>query len=828
MKKWIGLLALSGLALVSAQDLPLPVDCSFDMGSKRRNWNHARWKVVAFATPLDARNLQGLRIQVNTDTPNPAAGVTVALQEADGSWFSVPQVVDLVKAQNSGELYFSDLRAPAYFNPPGGSFKDENGQFDTDNLKAIAFGVVNPLGIGKVEFSVTAVQGIQAVDANLPPLEIKVGGALWEVNGTDTLPAGVFGGFNLKNTRDPATGQNIRRLDRYRLALDRQIDFSRQGQGPAFGKGMAPSKILSVGDRTQSSLRFTDPNWKQNYDKWGRSLGSKVKASGRSALVEFWNEPYLNWANDNRVNFDPKFFRRGEAKEGAAVTLAIDGTELPHLKWTKDFSAPPWNWTRAGRQEWRRGRNEKGKSSVWQHARPYKIAHHQWRKMMQELNPKDSVADGETYQAKGQSWTAFTPWHVYDETQFTYWSGKGMLLPYIDPLLAYAGGIKATAGDAVTVIAGWGMRPSEDHWDAFHLLYKPTIDAAVGVIDAYNDHDYGADPRVMAANYEVVTGYAMANHGKWLVAYNTETASNADPQTRSGQVQLSGNADKFRWVTHKIANLLDYSPDKCKGLLHFGVGGGFWSDGGEGVAMDLMRELRGRLLYSYDTHPDVHVVTSVDGTDPLAPKPSDLPEAQQQVTLLFNASPELRVAKLSNVPAPGTRFNNAVLRTANIGETGKVELVNTPVRVQANGYPLEIELKPGIPVLLINTLEGTLKEQGAPTVRTRQIFGKEVLEEVTAAAPKTMSLNIGNLQGLKRARLRFVAERLSRAEGWVEVNGTRLELPAAVAPENGALVRELELDPALLKATTELRFGVQSDDHAGYRLGVASVIVDAM
>ena len=41
-------------------------------------------------------------------------------------------------------------------------------------------------------------------------------------------------------------------------------------------------------------------------------------------------------------------------------------------------------------------------------------------------------------------------------------------------------------------------------------------------------------------------------------------------------------------------------PDKAKNFAHFGLGGGFWSDSGEGVAMNMMREVRGRMLATQD------------------------------------------------------------------------------------------------------------------------------------------------------------------------------------------------------------------------------------
>ena len=599
---------------LGADSLIPPMDVALDLGTARRNWTRAKWEVVDLEEPISLANASGLRLSVTTEAPRGDVGVTLGLRETDGTWYTHPWASDLSAARNRSEIQFHHFFTPAYHNPPKGGFKDENDRLDTESINAIAIGVVNPMGVGEVSFRVESVEPLREKKSPPAPVEVEVTGRLLSINGTDTLPAGVFGGFNLKSK------DGVKRTERYRLAMDRRIDFSGYISSPSYGSEETPILINAVGDRTQPSKRLVHSNWESRYRKAGRALGEQAKADQRKVYVEFWNEPYLNWANDNRVNFDPAFYNLSEAEEDGVVRLRRDGAEMPHLRWTKDMEKLGWSWLRAGRREWRRGRDEKGKLSIAEHARPYKTPRHIWRRKVQELNPPDEVADGESYTAKGKTYTAFTPWHVYDETQFTYWSGKGMLKPYIDPLQVYAEAMKETGGDFVEVIAGWGNRPSEDHWAAFEMLYKPTIDATVEVIDAYNDHDYGADPRLMPANYEVVTGYARAEHGKWLYAYNTETASNADPQA-VGEVTVSGDAFKFKWVSRKIAAVLNFSADKCRGLAHFGVGGGFWSDGGEGVAMDLMRNVRGRLVETVDAESDLYVISAIDGTDPMAPRP---------------------------------------------------------------------------------------------------------------------------------------------------------------------------------------------------------------
>ncbi len=825
MKQVFLSLFLLPVSMLSALDLP--VDCTFEMGTKRRNWTHARWKVIELERPLDLKGADGMALRVRAKTLHPDAGVTVAIREADGTWYSHPQAVDLHQKETTGRIWFSDFSLPKYHQPPKGGFKDENQILDADGATAIAFGVVNPLGVGTLEFTVEDLLWVKRNTPSRPPLEINVTGKLWDINGTRTIPVGIFGAYNLKQIRLP-DGRQVPRTTRYRLGLDRKMDWNRSPGSPAKSRNPAtPILVHTVGDRTQASMRFDSGNWKEAYRKAGLAYGNAAKAAGKPVYMEFWNEPYLNWANDNRINFNPRFFDISNAVEGGEVRIRHDGTVAPHLKWTKNFDTPPWNWTRAGRQEWRRGRNEKGRASIGDHARAYKTPHHKWRQQVKEKNPPDGVADGETYTVNGQPFTAYTPWHIYDETQFTYWSGKGMLKPYIDPLLVYAGGIKETAGELVQVIIGWGNRPSEDHWAAWDMLYKPTIDAAIDLIDGYNDHDYGSDPRVMPANYEVVTGYGMVEHGKWLYAYNTETASSADPQAVPGVQQVSADAAKYLWVSTKLATVLDFSLDKCRSLMHFGLGGGFWSDKGEGIAMDLMRSLRGRLIYSTDSEDHIHVITSVDGTDPMAPKPDDLPEAHEQVTLLVNSGSAPREVRVNLKPVQGTRFASAEMRTGVLNPAnGSIQLRNEPLNVTPQGFGWSGRLESGFPVILIGQLQGTVKPDAPSHVYTTQSFGDAVLQTVRHRNPVDMTVTTRGSGPIQRARLRFVAERLREGEGWVDVNGTRIELPAVINPENNPITRELELDPSLIQEANTLRFGVTSEQDAGYRLGIASLLLD--
>jgi hypothetical protein len=823
-----------------AESLIPATDFSFDMGTRRQNWTHARWQVIEIPA-ADWSRAQGLEIEIESPQLRRDASVTLAIREADGSWYSHANAADLSAASSRQTALFRDFAPPAYFAPPNGDFKDENGRLDLNEITAIAVGVVNPLGVGEVNFRVTALRVVKLSVPAFQPVSVSVTGRLRDVNGTNTLPAGVFGAFNLKSLPVPgaeSTGTDKRgnpvfptlpRTARYRLGMDKTIHFSPWIERAAYGKPETPILVNSVGDRTQPSYRFSNGDWREKYEAAGRKLGENTVADGRTAYVEFWNEPYLNWANENRKNFDPAYFDRSKAVEGGDVHSIHDGEVLPHLKWTQDFNAPLWNWTRAGRQEWRRGRDDKGNLSVRDHARLYKTPHPEWRRMVTENNPPDSVADGESYTTPGgKTFSAFTPWHVYDETQFTFWSGKGMIKAYNDPLLVYASAAKASGGDNVKMIAGWGNRPGEDHWAAFHMLYQPTIDAAIGVIDGYNDHDYGSDPLLMPAQYEVLTGYGVVRHNKWLHAYNTETASNADPQAVGGAAATSADPAKFTWVSRKIAAVLALSPDKCRALAHFGIGGGFWSDGGEGVAMDLLRNLRGRLVQVRCDDPDLHIVSAIDGTDPLAPRPADLPARQELVTLLLNNGSEARSGDIEFLPPLGTRFSEGGVKIGKPDWNRGVVEIDTlaPLSVTPERATLNILLPPGIPVVVTLALEGMVANDAPATVFEKQYFGDVLLRDITPEAPLTLTIAVPDPATAKRVWFRFVAERLRDDEAELVFNGSVIPLPAAVTPENTSYLRQVAIDPALLKTENTLELRMKDPKQAGFFLGIAGLRVE--
>ena len=701
---------------------------TLSMGDERVNWNHARWAVAEFDEPIDLSGSNAIRLTVTTDTPRRDAGVYLALREKDGSWYYQPWASDLTQETNTGTAYLRDFTKAEWVAPTGdaGGHFDENSRLDLDQIAAIAIGTVNPLGIGDVSFAITGLEAIQIDDPYASdretPARVHVTGKTLDINGTTFVPAGVFGSFNLKEMTVGQTSvqidgesyriengsitvdgekhnvdkgkvkidgktykvqaETVSRANHYRLAQDKRIDHG--GGGGDVGPTDDPITwmvIHSVGDRTAPSPYLTNSNWEKMYQASGAKAGKLAKESDHKVYVEYWNEPYLNWANINRKNFDPGFYNVGEAKEGGEVVSKATGETMPHLRWTRDPGAPAYKWY-DDRQQFRRGVDEKGNTTL-PYAMPYSGWYPgKWRAAAAEMNPPDDVKDGETYTAKsGKTYTATTPWTVYDQTQFTYWSGQGMLKPYIEPMVAYGKALKAAGGDEVVYIVGWGMRPSEDHWASWNMLYKPTIDAGIEYIDGINEHDYGGLPEKMPAVHEVVTAYGQTEHGKWLYNYNTESGLSTDPQAYPAAASDGGAGDaskeaqanlaKFEWITHKILATLDQTPDKTRSISHFGIGGPWFSDAGEGVALDMLKPLRGRMLRVIENDDDIYALASIDGTDPRNPRPEGMGPGPELTIALFNGGDQARTISLT-VDRPEERVSlNLHMKQSAAGAAGR-------------------------------------------------------------------------------------------------------------------------------------------------------------
>lgn len=793
------------------------VRLDLNMGVQRANWNNARWAVFEFASPLDLSASQALKLEGTTAKQRSDAGVYLAVRESDGSWYGHPWACDLTQDANTGIALFRDFRLCEWWAPPAGNHLDENMLLDLNSISAVAVGCVNPMGIGRLDFTIKSIAPVSVDEPAAPKIAVGIPGRMLSVGGRDAIPAGVFGTFAVGYCKTPFSPRE------FRMALVRSLN----SVGAA--DPVSHIQLGCYGERTWSSPRFKK-DWETEMTAAPKSWVEKAKASNQRLYVEFWNEPYLNWANKNRINFNPSFYDPTRVAEGGPVYLPGETDPLPYLKWTKDYDKPIFKWLSPG--EWRRSMDAKGGLHPSLHAQPTqwnKAGQAEWRK---GPFPPQDVKDGETFTVKvgtnDVTYTAVTPWHVYDETQHTYWSAKGMVKLYCDPALAYGKALKAADPNAMFFV-GWGFRPSEDRWAGWNMVYRDTVDQLIEVADGVHEHDYGGDPLNLPANYEVVQAYSVTKHGKRLQFINTEQGATADPQAYTnapGGAAAASDMVRYRWLARKIMRALSACPDKVFGFCQFG---GFMNIYGEGVLYKQLINMRGKLVATTCADPNVFVVACVDGTDPQNPRPDYLPQRKELVVAVWNDHVSARDVEFSVAAPAGLTFDGDGISRRVEAETdaptNHLRIVETAF-AKPDGILTRTEKMDPLSLVVI-TLPVT-GEPAAEQVQRMQHFGTNVLTHVGPDIPVTEAIDIPAdvLKKTKRAWLQFVAQELGAGEGTVTLNGKTMILPSAVTPENAAWIRVLPVNVADLKASNQLEFTVASKTNAGYMLAMNSIVVE--
>ena len=846
---------------------------ALDTGEKRVNWTHQRSRVVELDGPRDLRSRAGLLVEIHTQKPRSDVGVTIWVREADGSWYYVKDAVPLVDQLNRAEVLFEDFRVAEWVAPGGGSHLDEDDLLDTGSIDALAVGVVNPLGVGVVSFELVRLDLLDRAPRVLPAAELEVTGRWLSVNGHGYVPAGVFGGYapdlvqevrpgsqrylhpsttprtpwrkflsvvpgqvvdgrgivrrllgeeegweragthfaglldarttrSLRGVKPDATAESVGRL--VSGVLNRLLDapglyveealadrglskelleaLARAGEAQGAGgmerlrlrrgvldelfagllrrvEGTGPSEAFLVdclGERKEPAWMLSSADWEKRLDAWGRSFAERARASGEEVHFEFWNEPYLNWAERSRVNLQDKWFAD-----------RVEGSDAVRLRHTPEVVVPHFRWARHG--------------------------------------------DG---------------WRVEDATAFSYWSGRGNGWIY-DRMLGVIGPAIKQVNPEVQVVAGWGFRWNEDHWAAWDMLYKPTIDRNIGWIDGVHEHHYQGDPTAMHGTYEMLTAYGVSAHGKWLYSYNTETNDLLDAPARGSldTPEKVSRATTWRRVVYNVRDCLYaclQSPDKlrARAVIHPE------REGWAGLAYGFMRNMRGRLVETRSSCADVWCIASIDGTDPRA-MPADGSTGRSLVVAVVNDRRTAAEIGLVLRAPTGMRFAGAGVREwMCVDDDFAVTQHREETRMAAEGGRLVLELAPR------GMWKVTLPLEGDPVaevqVHRRQWFADAVLARVVRGEVRRMVVrpDEGRVKSAGRGWLRLVVEQVAEGEGWVEVNGRRLELPKAMTADNQTRIVEIGLEAGDLKSEMELVFGVHEGNFAGYLVCMASVVLE--
>lgn len=845
---------------------PKGLELRFDMGRKRVNWNHARVAVYTFPKPLDLRPFAGLRVTVTASEPRRDVEVSVWLREADGSWYYAKAAIPLVAENAEAFVDFRDMVEAEWVAP--GSHIDEDYEFDRAAVSHFGVGLVNPLGIGRVSFILRGAK-VEGTRPPTPSATASVTGRMLSVNGEQFVPPGLFGGYapdlpqkyrpgcqrNLRYApgggpsipdanharfspvtfldwkavarsvqqaqgEDPVAGiraladekelkgiaaavekddakagcQYLERilnaaltneqwaattLDKANVprevrdvlrdehasglakmvALRRLIEFLFPGQFQAYKRATEAFNIDCMGDRFWPATRVTSREWKEQIAGLGRTYAAKARRLGCDAVMEWWNEPYLDWARGaGGKNYSTNFYDQAKAEDGGPVTINATGEVFDLLRWKK--------------------------------------------------TP--------------------TGWRVYDPSQFGYFSGKANGRIYDDMIAVLGPAVKGTSLEhcGVTLVGGWGFRWHEDHWAAWDLLYRPTIDRGIEWLDGICEHHYQGDTTAMTGSYEVLLAYSTTRHNKRLRIYNTECNDLLDAPSR-GMVdtpEKAKAATNYRRMTYNLRDILHMIrqvPDKAasRTVIHSDA-----TPEGTDAAYGLMVDLRGRIVETGSDDPDLWCVSSVDGTDPRAVREDG---QRRLVTILFNDHREPATVNLRIVPPAGTTLQSGTIEEITVDPASwKVGRKIAPAVVVTNTFAADLVLPARRAWKVAFPLTGELPP--ASQVLRHQVFSPDILREVTPGRPfeTTVIIEPDKAKEAKRAWLRLVVEDVAPGEGWVEVAGTRIELPASRTADNCNRILELPLPSVPPVGKIPLRFVVAEGPHAGFRVDMVSVVLE--
>ena len=610
--------------------------------------------------------------------------------------------------------------------------------------------------------------------ADVADVAVTVDGRILTVNHQATIPAGLMGvhAFNLTEKAVEDLGIECIRQIHYVpgssvTALDKQ------------GLVRSPFDRLSVvidcqGDRYYPATVLTNPNFKEYFEKAGKAYAQKCLQARWPGYVEFWNEPYLNWADRSRKNYDNKYFDITQAAEGGKVTIKGWKEPLEHLRW----------------------------KGLWPKDDEGRIA---WEVPVPEgLKPGDTFRARrsiywapEEHRKKEATFTVVQEWHVYDPTQVSWWSGRQNLDFYLWMFLPYAKAVKET-NPKVQVLAGWDFGLSHGNWAVWEELVRPLLDQGITWIDGITDHHYGGDTRAVGAWYEVACAYTVGRYGKWIRGYNTETGGSLDPAVH-GRVGKTTELAKATYLLRDVIELMYHFPDKAGSRTAHHI------TAGESWALRLLKDVRGTLVHATTADPDVWPVACVNGD-------------RMVVTIFSNAAEPREVALTLKAPG-GTRFKGGQLRRLE-AKGDDLSIATQDVDPSA---PVKISLLPRNAAVLVLPLDKA--PATAPQVARRQFFASEgVLQNVTADTPARLTIKLPAETRLKaeKAWLQLVLDGVAREGETVTImlNGQPIDIG------NRNWTTRVEVPVARLMDANDLVFAIEGASADGIKVAVASLLIE--
>lgn len=620
-------------------------------------------------------------------------------------------------------------------------------------------------------------------------VEIVVTGRLLEINGVADVPRGLFGVHHVPLTEKLVSDWGIE-LDRF-ITHTPDGKNARTGGPPstADAKGKTTSArhpgpltmvIQCLWDRYQPALRLTRKDWRDYLAGLGKAYGEDARTTGQRHYLEFWNEPYLNWATQPAVNYHEAHFDTTDIQAGKPMKLRTTEEVIPNLVWDRQVF---FTLRKGG------GVDYFTSGFIPREGRPGETV------KLRQGRGEVTLNEGAGIDLSGPRILSYQ-WSGRDLTQKYYWSGEVNRGLYIEMFEAFARSLKE-ANPEVQLAAGWGFNMFNENWESWEVLYRPTIDALHPWFDALHEHHYGGDTRLVGASYEVAYAHTLGKHGKRIVFWNTEAGGHLDPE-QPGVVKPANEGDPLTraraamtYFLRDVVYLGAFCPDKAAArAAHHSH-----ENGGDEWAFKLLKPWRGKIVETMSSGAGVWSAAAVEG--------------DRLTLVIFNDRADAVVIEPRLLPPPGRGIESVVRREVIPGmrrveregspaEEPWLALEERPVVWEAGGLIRGQKCPGKSAVVFVCTLGGTAG--AAAPLRWEQFVSADVLRPVAPEENAEVSIPIPevSLQTARSARLRLVLSAPPVGIG-VRINGS----PVTLRP-GGAWISDHPFDPGLLKTGNTL------------------------
>jgi hypothetical protein len=396
-----------------------------------------------------------------------------------------------------------------------------------------------------------------------------------------------------------------------------------------------------------------------------------------------------------------------------------------------------------------------------------------------------------------------------DPTQYGYLPGNVGADAWSEIFLAAVDGAK---GANPHVLLGGPSAPSweGENYSVFRLYVARMLDRVHDKLDFITEHHYGGNPAAYAASYEVATAYMDVKHDRRVPIYNTEANDLG-----------ASSAGKATYNLADILHGIRVCPDKYVGRALHALWNGYMNDQGEEHAYTILSTLRGAMVASASSDPDVLVAAA-------SPEPGKL-----VVIALNNAAAESTVS-MPLPPGFALAETMVLIADAPLSELQLRDTEGQPIPKPSAGQTTLKTVKADEPTILLprgSSVRWTFTKDEYKPSKTRVItqhFTDAVLAHVEPNKPvSTRVIWRGAPPKPARATLRLVTADVHRGEAVAVIDGHEIPLPRSSGNDGQAVVQEVSLDPSWVGKAMSITFRCTDPaNQNGFDVHAASVMVE--